>query len=335
MAKRKTDEYIFADAYIGSFAKYLMTKKDLMRVATSKDLEGAEAILREYGYGEAPELKEGDIEGFIRREQNKLFNLIYDTLPDRKELAFLIYPFDYHNVKVCLKAELIGITPDENYLVSTGDIDWQRIVALVRDRNYDFMPEHMKNGIIEAMDLYSRSEDPQDVDIILDKACYKHMVASAMETGEDFLVGLVKTKIDVLNLSALVRLRQLGKTWDFFKYIYLEGGNIPLEMFISFYEEPFTRIGERLESYGYKDVMAIGAKSVADTGDFSLFEKMRDDALMEYNKKAKFHSFGIVPIAGYWYAKELEIDNLRIALTGNLFGFTPEEIEERLREPYV
>ena len=42
-----------------------------------------------------------------------------------------------------------------------------------------------------------------------------------------------------------------------------------------------------------------------------------------------------MPISGYWYAKELEIDNLRIILTGILIGSTPEEIGEKLREPYV
>ena len=57
--------------------------------------------------------------------------------------------------------------------------------------------------------------------------------------------------------------------------------------------------------------------------------------MMEFNKKAKHLTFGIVPIAGYWYAKEVEIDNLRIILTGILIGSSAEQIGERLREPYV
>lgn len=335
MAKRAENEYIFADAYIGSFSKNLMTKKDFMRVATSKDLDSAETILREYGYGEADELKVGDIEAFIRREQNRLFDLIYDTLPERAELGFYLYPFDYHNVKVCLKAEILGLTPDSNYLVSTGSIDWMKIVSMVRDRNYAFMPVQMKHGIIEAMDRYSKSQDPQDIDIILDKACHKHMIEDAEATEEEFLIGMVRTKIDTLNISSFVRLKQLKKSIDFFKYVFLEGGNIPLDLLMGAYEDPYARVGEKLEAYGYKEVFVKGGKVLQDTGDYSLFEKLRDDKIMEWNKQAKYESFGIVPIAGYWYAKELEIDNLRITLTGKLFGFAPEEIEERLREPYV
>lgn len=56
---------------------------------------------------------------------------------------------------------------------------------------------------------------------------------------------------------------------------------------------------------------------------------------MEYNKRAKYLSFGVVPIAGYWIGKEVEIDNIRIVLMGMLAGQAPEKIAERLREPYV
>ena len=127
MAKRKTEEYIFADAFIGCYVRNLMNRQDMLRLASCRDLAAAEAVLQEFGYGEARELYDGDIEWFIRREQNKLFNLIYDTLPERKELALCLFPYDYHNVKVCLKSEFLGIVPSEDYLVSTGDIDWKRL----------------------------------------------------------------------------------------------------------------------------------------------------------------------------------------------------------------
>lgn len=219
--------------------------------------------------------------------------------------------------------------------MSNGDIDWKKMVAMVRDRNYTFMPEIIKNAIIEAVDLFGRSNDPQEIDIIMDKACYKQMIAAAEETGEAFLIGIVKRQIDILNLKTFVRLRQIKKPWSFFQKVYLEGGNITEQFFIASYEEPFAQIADKLGPYGLKEAMTLGGQEVKETGDFALFEKLCDDALMEFNKQAKYETFGIVPIAGYWYAKELEIDNLRIILTGILIGSTPEQISEKLREPYV
>ncbi len=335
MAKRKIEEYTFADAYIGSFTRNLMSRKDMLRLASCKDLKSAEAVLQEFGYGEAKELYDDDIEWFIRREQNKLFNLIYDTVPERKELSLCLFPYDYHNIKVCLKSEFLGITPTEDHLMSNGDIDWKHMVAMVRDRNFAFMPTVMKEAIIEATDLFGRSGDPQEIDIILDKACYKQMLQAAEETGEDFLIGIVKRQIDILNLKMFVRLRQMGKPWSFFQKVKLAGGNMSEAFFLSVWEESYPQIADKLTPYGLSEAMAKGGAHLLETGDFALFEKLCDDALMEFNKRAKYESFGIVPIAGYWYAKELEIDNLRIILTGILIGSTPEQIDEKLREPYV
>lgn len=335
MATLKIDEYTFAAAYIGSHVSKLMTWPDLLRLASCKDLPACENVLQEFGYGEAKELYDDDIEYFIRREQNKLFDLVYDTLPKRDELALCLYPFDYHNVKVCLKSEFLGIAPTEDYLVSTGHIEWKKLVSMVRDRNLDFMTSNMKHAILEATDLFSRGGDPQMIDIIMDRACYKDMSEKADEIGDEFLKGLVSRIIDTLNLKTFVRLRQMKKPWSFFQQVYLEGGQISEQLFINSYEEDYAQLADKLAPYGLKTVVAEGGRELKETGNFATFEKLCDNYLMEYNKRAKYESFGLEPIVGYWYAKEMEIDNIRLILTGILIGSDPEKIIERLREPYV
>lgn len=335
MAWRKYDEYTFIDAYVGSYIKNLMTKQDLMRLASCKDLPAAEAVLQEFGYGEAKELYGGDIEWFIRREQNKLYNLIYNTLPSRKELAMCILPFDYHNIKVCLKAEFLGTTPSEDLLVSTSDMDWKKIVAMVRDRNYMFMHPVMKEAIENAVDLFGRGGDPQEIDIIMDRACYKQMLMLAEESEEEFLITMTKMQIDVNNIKTFARLREMKKPWSFFQKVFLPGGTVGEQFYISCYEEPYGQVADKLAPYGYRDAMAEGGRVLAETGEFYVLEKLLSDRMMDYNKGAKYQTFGIVPVAGYWYAKEIEIDNLRIILSGILMGSSPEQIGEKLREPYV
>ena len=119
---------------------------------------------------------------------------------------------------------------------------------MVRDRNYMFMPVNMKHAIIEATDLFGRGGDPQEIDIILDKACYKDMLAAAEATNEEFLIGIVKLQIDILNLKTFVRLRQIEKPWSFFQKVFLGGGNISEQFFISCYEEPYAQIADKLLS---------------------------------------------------------------------------------------
>lgn len=337
MTKLNTMDYVFSNSYIGNFVSQLMTKKDLLRVASAKDLETAGAILRDFGYGDAKDLTDGrNIEDYLRKERSALRERVFKTVPDPEVFRFDLLPYDYHNVKVCLKSELLDreIDPEED-LNPDGSIPADRLLQLVRDRNSSFLSPQMKAGIAEALDVYNRGKDPQTIDLVLDRACYREMLDAAKATESDFLIGFVKIRIDAANLGTFLRLRQLGRPWSFFRDIYLEGGNIPLQLLIGAWEEPYARVAERLDPYGFRAAMADGARIMKETGSFTAFEKFRDDAVMKYVKDAKYIPFGPEPVEGYWYAKTKEIDNLRIALTGNYYGFSEASVEERLRETYV
>ncbi len=335
MAKRNATEYIFADSYIGNFTRYLMTRKDLMRVAASRDLDAAEAMLKEYGYEESKDLKAGNIDLFLSKEEAKLHEIVFTTVPDPSELAFNLYPTDFHNAKVCLKAEALGQPPSPAMLSDAGSIPVDQLEVMIRERSGSGMPEGLKKAVAEAADTFGRGHDPQSIDLIMDKACYKQMLEDVKALEEPFLEELVRRQVDAVNLGLFVRFRAMGKPWSAFRDLFVEGGNIPLQLLISCYEEAYARVGERMAPYGFQQAFTEGGKVLKEKGSFGLFERLRDDAIMDHVRKAKYESFGIVPIEGFWYAKHQELSNLRIALMGSQFGFDPEEIEERIREPYV
>ena len=56
---------------------------------------------------------------------------------------------------------------------------------------------------------------------------------------------------------------------------------------------------------------------------------------MRYIKDAKYVPFGPEAAAAFLLAKESEIKNLRMILTGKIAGTPKEVISERLRETYV
>ena len=142
-------------------------------------------------------------------------------------------------------------------------------------------------------------------------------------------------QMDAVNLSAWMRLREMGRPWSALRDVFVEGAHITLPMLTAGYEEPASRMAERLAPFGFGEAVAEGGQMLKESGSMAAFERLRDDAVMQYVKRAKFESFGIHPIQGYLYAKETEIANLRVALSGILFGFTSAEIEERLKESYV
>lgn len=335
MMKHREDEYAFPCAIIRGNERTLMSRADLLKVIEAKQFNQAMAVLAEFGYGDGKELTNPrDFEQVLRSEQRRVKALVFSVVPDKSELEMLLYPADYHNVKVLLKAEFLGIDP-ESYLTDGGMIPAEKLRRMVQDRNLVFLSVPMKEAINEAVDLFAKGRDPQEIDIILDKACYRDMAGAAAQTDNAFLQGYVRLLIDMLNVNTFVRLRQMNKPWAFFQKVFLEGGQIDQRVLIGSYEEPYQQLADKLAPYGFREVLASGAVTARDTGKYTLMEKLCDDMRMHYLRDAKYVMMGLAPVAAFYLAKESEIKNLRMVLTGKLSQTAEETMKERLRETYV
>lgn len=335
MTRRKDDVYQFPCAVIRGNERTLLGKNDLIRVVEARQFSQAMAVLGEFGYGDGSALENPrDFEKVLREEQKRVSQLVFSILPEEGELSFLQAPADYHNVKVLLKAESLGISA-AHMLTAGGSVEPERMAALIRERNFIFLSQTMKDGVQEALDLFARGRDPQEIDIVLDKACYKEMWEGAQATGNEFLMGYVQLLIDILNLNALLRLRRMGKGWDFFRKVFLEGGTISEKLLTANYEESCQQLAERLAPYGFRDVLSRGGGLLEETGKYTLLEKLCDDLRMQYLRDAKYITAGPEPVAAFYLAKESEIKNLRMVFTGRLSGTSEEIMKERLRETYV
>ena len=335
MAKHRRDEYQYPCAVIRGNERTLLGKADVNKVAESADVQAAMNILAEFGYGDGKPLENlRDYEKALKEEQKRVCDLVLSVVHEKEELEFLQYPADYHNVKVILKAEVLEISPD-NYLLDGGTIEADKLVYMIQARDYMFMPPRIKEAMEEAIEGFAKNKDPQEIDIILDRACYRDMLKAAEAEGNDFVVGYVKLLIDILNINTFVRLRKIKKPETFLQKVFLEGGQIDLKTLLDSYNDTYQVLGEKLDIYGFREIMEVGAAKVEETGKYSLLERLCDDIKVRYIQGAKFVTTGIEPIAAFYIAKESEIKNLRMVLTGKLAGTAEETIKERLRETYV
>ena len=85
----------------------------------------------------------------------------------------------------------------------------------------------------------------------------------------------------------------------------------------------------------YYKAVSAGLEHYKKSGSLFVLEREIDNHLMGILKKAKFMAFGIEPLIGFLYAKEIEIKILRLILTCKQMKVKTEEIKERLRLPYV
>lgn len=335
MSKYREDSYIFCASLVRARENSFLTKSELEKVATASDMNQAMKLLAPYGYGDGEKLDNPrDFIGILSQVEEEAYTYAFSTLPDEKELELLRLTKDYHNAKAILKAEFMGIDT-YGYLVKGSETDPSTLGEMIKDRNYAFLSPEMKEGIISTLEAFGKERNPQKIDIIMDKACYKEMLRKAEDLGNDFITGYVKLLIDNLNLMTMVRLRTMGKGWDFYQKVFLDGGNIAMNQLVAGYDEAYQQLAERLAPYGYGHVIEKASQKIASDNDFSVLEKLCDDKIVAYVRDSKFVTFGIEPVAAYLIAKDSEIKNLRMILSGKIIGTPIDVMKERMRETYV
>lgn len=335
MANKGEYDYVFSSVLLRSKEVQLLNRADLERIAGQKDIGSAMRVLTEFGYGDAKtETGAGSADEMLTNSLDEAYALVFSILPDEPEMKLFLYPNDYHNAKVLLKAEALKLDPAP-FLIEAATIPPAKMEEAVRKRDFASLSSYMKQAIHQAAESFAKSRDPQEIDITLDIACYGDMLSEAGKLGNDFVMGYVKLLIDILNMSTFIRLRKIGKSRNFFGKIFLEGGNVDKGFFAGAYEEAYSTIADKLQPYGYYEVFAAGAEEVRQTGNFALLEKLLDDLKIKFAKECKYRSFGLDVAAAYLIAKETEVKNLRIIFAGIAAGTDLKVIAERLRETYV
>ena len=81
--------------------------------------------------------------------------------------------------------------------------------------------------------------------------------------------------------------------------------------------------------------ISLYQKKATAHGSQHIIEKEIDNKLLEIIKSAKFKSFGIEPLIGFWVGKEMEMKNIKLILNAKLLGIETDEIKQRMRDSYV
>lgn len=335
MANTANTDYLYASARVKSVEKNMLTKERIEKMIDAKTPSDALKVLYDCEYGDTGEpVDPENFEEILASEHKKAYDFVSSVAPEGDSFKIFKYPYDYHNLKTLMKAEFLGIDADD-ILTDTGNIEVAKLKVILRERMLSELTEDMRKAMNDVIESFSKTRDPQVIDIIFDKACYSDMLKAASQTGVSFIEEYLKLLIDTVNLKTYARLRRMGKSWDFFSKVFISGGNIDERTFITNYDDQLEQFADKLLAYGFMQVLSDGADALKETGKFTALEKLCDNKLIEFVKSSKYVPFGIEPIVGYLIAKEQEIKTARIVMAGKLAGLKPESIRERLRETYV
>ena len=336
MLRINEGDYSYASGLIRAKEPKLLGNSKFARMLDASEAEDAFKVLIEadYGFGGSNAAGIFAFEQLLADEMKKCFMLLLELAPKTAVIEAFQRRYDYFNIKVLLKAELANkdIPP---ILADNGTISSEEMKRMIRERDYGELTKLMTESITETYDVFSRIKDPQAVDLILDRASYHQFTADLKGIDSPFLWNIAESTTDITNIKMFVRARSLKKSWDFIQKLLLDGGTISQEVYLKNRDRTIDDFAEDIRKSKYGEAVKKGLELVRTGRNSSGLEKALDDLMMESIRGAKLITIGVEPLIAYLFAKEAEVRNVRIIMTGKINGLSVDMIRERLREVYV
>lgn len=329
-------DYLFGSANIRTLENAIIGRERIERLLNTKTTDEAWSLLSDWGVNVIRNSEDGK----PKREETLLgilkgaYDRISELAPDSDALRLWLYPYDCNNLKAAQKAFIRGIDPT-SMLFDFGTLPASKIVKMVETGNYEGLPTALCESAQVAMDEYAKTKNPQVIDLILDKACWRGMLDCAKASGEAFVLRLVQTRIDLLNVMMALRILRM-KSGEVGKVLFadacLEGGTLSFERL----NECLANGEEALWTFLYRTSYSVLVEKIAKSdGALSTAEKLADNYWMSLILENKFIPMGLEVMVAFLAAHEYEVKNLRILLSGKEAGIAVATIRERIRDSYV
>lgn len=323
---------IFASARAKAKEVNLFAQERLYRMTECKTVGDAVRIMSESSYGEGANLTTENFHEALCDEERKATDFLREAAPRGIGIECFFLRNDYHNLKVLVKAKYGGIDEYSDKLLPEGLHKVSELKERCESGRLGFMNSHMGEALdrIEREAEASGGASPRRIDVELDKAMYREIVATLKGKHADkYVREYFATSIDLANIGALLRTIAIGAKFAFFEDNFIEGGEIELYS-LKACGTDWAKLKKFVESTKYRDIF-----SRAEEGDLSAFETAKDELLLSIFSANKGDMFSVAPIVGYYLGKLNEVKDLRVVLVCIKNGTDKETMLKRVRKLYA
>ncbi|MBA4336328.1 hypothetical protein C0416_00955 [bacterium] len=331
-------------AWLRALESKLLNENELERMVLAKDARDAYKILNETDYS----THTGDIDN-VESFQDVINSGLQDTktlinkiAPQKWAFNILWYRYDFHNMKVLLKAKYSG----KSYEDISGILFTFGAVPVLALKKYAMDGENVSFGLSESDELYLKesiklaekdylkSEDPQMIDIVLDKRFCKIINTLATKTRNEFLIKFTKKYIDLKNIELFMRLKIQNREEDLFEKGFADRGYIEKNRFVEAFKKDISDFVESMRFTDYGTIVREAVKGYEEERSFVKLDKLSYDHLTDYMQQAKRVALGPEPVFAYFWAKKNNALIIRSIMVAKLNGIEPEKIRHIIRNLY-
>jgi V/A-type H+-transporting ATPase subunit C len=318
-------QYIYAVARIRTKEIGLLNKQFMEQLLSCKTYEDALTALAEKNFGSSDN---SGIDDIIKSERKKTWDLMRELVKDMSAFNTFLYENDFHNLKAAIKQVYKG-EEFNNIYIENCTVNPELILKALKEQDFKSLPEYMQDCAKKAYEMQMHTGDSQLTDVIIDKSALEKIYESAEESKNELYMKYAELRLAFANINIAIRCSKIGKNADYMKRAMAECKSININNLIDAANEGEEATCEYLRTTVYEGIVSNIKKSS------SAVEKYCDDQIIELIKPQRYNSFTIAPIAAYILARENEIKNVRIIMSGKKNNLKERSIRERLRELYV
>lgn len=271
-----------------------------------------------------------DFQKVLTASTKEMTRLIAKMAPYPEVAKFLWLKYDFHNLKVTLKARLVGhgYSDVEHALIDMGTLSAEEWELFTLEGKIPPLTKGMHDTLEDASKQYEKTKDPQIVDLIVDKHYLEEMLLMAEKLDSPLTINYLKRLIDLTNLRTFIRCKELKKEETYFESVLLEGGHISFDAFMESYKKSYEELRMTLEQKMYSTDLITVLDEFVKEGALLLAEKKMSELLQEFMEESRRISFGPEPVFYFFWRFENHMQILRTILIGKLNRLPAEEIHK-------
>lgn len=313
----------------------LLTSGQFDRMLSANSFEEAVNVLRETPYrNDVDEIRESkNYDKMFMNELQSTYENMFRDSPNQELIESVALRYSYHNIKLLFKEEFTGEDFSDLYIY-IGRYKISDFRKAVRTGASSILTQHYIDSIRELREYMSDYQNPEAIDIILDRRYLTHLRFIAEELNDPEILDLVIQKIDFYNISTLVRAIKQRRTKNFLSTILSSSGSLSKDKLIVLANGGLDDVERFLRGTKFNFIVEESIDN--ETGKLSpvKVDYVTDNAYMKEIQSANYKAFGPMPVLGYILAKETEITNLRLILAGKENNVETDAIRERMRLSY-
>lgn len=258
--------------------------------------------LIDLGYGNT---NSNNLEEIINSEILTTKTYLDSITPDKRHTDLFYFASDAINIKAMYKNKFFNVKQD--IYVNFGVFDKELLTKAIYHEDY----QGLSKSLIKLFKAINRQLEgitsPRELSAIIDKAIFNYIFK---ENSNQTLKVYFKAFVDFNNVVTFVRSRNLNWQVDKFLEMFIDGGEIDKNVFLSAFE-----VSKDTESFFkdyYQDKIAKGLKAYFEKEDLDVLERYFDKLILTIMQEYRHDSFGIGPIIYYFLEKQAEAKNIRM-----------------------